>query len=416
MPNLGGSSNIVAIDKTRTDAAAGAQSRVTWTGSAELSQVIYSEPAWANLTIQKLLAKAKDQEIGDAELIVIRDAARAYINVLLSTNLVTLQNETVAVSKQNLDLAAVRREAGQASAADTNRWQSELALGKMDLLDAEASLRASRQALNRVLGRPINAPIAVAPMSFEEVLTTMLEPRIGSLLENAGDAQQFADFMASEINRGAPLLAQVDLSIEAQERLLSSRKRVPWLPQVSAFGNLDYTFGRYGDATMPAFEPGAGPAWTVGVAMSIPVFAIFSQKAEVQKAALTVNRLRADRAVALQGLELQAQSALADASAKFGKIGLGEIAATSARESLTLLQQSYSQGAVNITTVLDAQRATLQAEVLAANTVYQFVLSFLDLERTTGRFHFLASQADRDATFNRFLKFRADRAETAKNL
>lgn len=416
LPQIDASSTVVAIDQTRVNSSFGSQGRLTWSGKVELSQVIYSEPALANLTIQKHLRRATDRQIRDQEMELVRRAASAYITTILASNLVLLQNRNVAVSRRNLELAHARLAAGQSTRSDVARWESELALGKMDLLDAQANLRAAQHSINQIMNRPLDTPVKLSELKLDSVLADMLDGRFRGYMKNVGDIRRYARFLASEIGRESPALAGLDASIAAQKRLLKSRKRAYYAPTVALFGDLGYTFGRYGTTEVmldPPFDQLLGaqpiaPTWTVGVNVSLPLFVGGGRKTEISKAKLAVAKLHRDRENARQGLELQLRIAMERTGARLGRIALADKARTAAGESLRIVQDSYARGAVPIAQLIDAQRAKLQADILAVNAIYEFLDAYLDVERALGRYYFLSTDEERDSFFTRFQSFVED--------
>jgi outer membrane protein TolC len=80
-------------------------------------------------------------------------------------------------------------------------------------------------------------------------------------------------------------------------------------------------------------------------------------------------------------------------------------AAEAANKSLEIVQNAYTQGAVSILSLLDAQNAAFNAEQAAANAVYDFLLDMLEMERSTGRFEFFMNDEERQALLERMRAF-----------
>ena len=106
-------------------------------------------------------------------------------------------------------------------------------------------------------------------------------------------------------------------------------------------------------------------------------------------------------------LEFLVRSRLEFASASYNRLTLSRQAADAAQANFDIVQDSYSQGLVNITTLIDAQNVAVQTELTAVNAIYQFVLDFLEAERSTGTYYMLMTQAERDAFFERLAVFLA---------
>ena len=83
------------------------------------------------------------------------------------------------------------------------------------------------------------------------------------------------------------------------------------------------------------------------------------------------------------------------------RVQLYNEAVEASKKNFEIVQNSYNEGQVNITTLIDAQNNALQTELAAVNAVYTFILDFLNMERAIGFFFFLAPPAEMEAFFNR---------------
>ena len=72
-----------------------------------------------------------------------------------------------------------------------------------------------------------------------------------------------------------------------------------------------------------------------------------------------------------------------------------------ARKNLELVTRQYARGIAPIIDLLDAQNASFQADQLAANSVYDFLIDVMFLQRAAANFNFFTSEAERDEFFQR---------------
>ena len=86
-------------------------------------------------------------------------------------------------------------------------------------------------------------------------------------------------------------------------------------------------------------------------------------------------------------------------------IELSTVSEETAKEALELTQTSYSEGAVNIVQLLDAQNNYLNAQLARVNAVYNFLINSLQLERSLGYYFLLKSEAENEAFRQRFFEF-----------
>ncbi|MEM9260369.1 MAG: TolC family protein, partial [Bacteroidota bacterium] len=99
------------------------------------------------------------------------------------------------------------------------------------------------------------------------------------------------------------------------------------------------------------------------------------------------------------------RSNMETAGASFSNLELSRKAVEASRKNFGVAQNNYQQGLLNITSLIDAQNALLQAEINAINAEYTFINDFLAVERAIGYYHFLALPQEQDAFFQRFIQF-----------
>ena len=69
------------------------------------------------------------------------------------------------------------------------------------------------------------------------------------------------------------------------------------------------------------------------------------------------------------------------------------------------MTDAYSRGRANILDLLDAQNASLVADLMAANAGYDHIVSYLQVQRAIGRFDFFLDESQRSELFQRMARF-----------
>jgi ABC-type uncharacterized transport system substrate-binding protein len=225
LPSVEATATSVFIDKDRAEASFGAQSERTLSGGASVSQVLYSEPAWANLTIQRELQQARVHKLEEVRLDITLDALVGYLNVLQARALHATERENVLMTRSNLELARLRRGAGIARAGEVLRWESQIAVDRQRVIAAEALRYTLEQALNRVLHRPLEerfgAEDVATVVGLDGAVTTTdpylitSDERLVPYANNLQTWSVFRDFMVEEGLAASPELRQVDVGIAA---------------------------------------------------------------------------------------------------------------------------------------------------------------------------------------------------------
>lgn len=405
LPNLDLSSSFAIIDEATTFSTQGTRGRLSWLASGSLTQLVFSEPAIANIAIQKLLLKGQEAALAQTQLDVILDVSGAYLNVLQAKSNVRIQNENVNVTKRNLDISRAKLAVGYSGATDINRWESELALANINLNNAQAGLRQVKFNFNQLLNRPIDEDFQLEDIHIDdnEVLYVM-EPRMGSMVNNPGDLKLFADFMVQEAFQQLPEIQQIDRTISAQNRQMLSQKRAFALPSVAVSAGMDYLIDtwNYPEGLTPI---DAKNTWNIGLGLQYPLFQGGKRKINVDQTKLVVLQLEDQKQNLLNQLELLIRANLETVGASYSGTVLSQEASDAADKNFEIILDSYSQGLVNVTTLIDAQNAALQTELTAVNAVYQLIADFLSLERSVGNYYFLDEQGERDDFFQRLSTF-----------
>ncbi|MEM7369975.1 MAG: ABC transporter substrate binding protein [Bacteroidota bacterium] len=404
LPKLDVSTILSAQDELSTFIQNGAQGRVNWIGSASVSQVFFAEPAFANIAVQKILQESANFELEQSRLDAILNVANAYLVVLQASSNLKIQQENVAVTKENYDIAKAKEAVGYSGATDINRWESELDVRNIDLNDAYAGLQQARFRLNQLLNRPIDEAFNLQDVSLENQMILIAGRRL-ELIDNYGDLEKFADFVVEEGMRRLPELKQIQAGIRVQERLKQSRQRAFYLPSLALSGSGNRIFDKYNvpEPLMPT-ENGI-TTWNLGLALSFPILKGDSRRQQLQQTQLSLAQLENQKSNAQNQFELAIRSNIETLGASFSRVRLYGGAAEASSKNFQIVQNAYSEGQANITTLIDAQNNALQVELASINAVYTFIMDFLTLERSMGFYFFALSQEERDAFFDRMNQF-----------
>ncbi len=396
-PQLDVTTSLSQVDETTALTYQGAQGRTNWLLTGGLSQVIFSEPALANITIQKLLKESEEQDLLQVQMDVIVDVANAYMNILLAKNNLDIQSQNVDRNKENYDIAKTKEAIGYTGASDINRWTAELANANIELNNAYASLRQAKFLLNQLLNRPVDQPFDTEDITLEQSMLLIADRR-SQFIDNYGELEKFADFLVEFSKTRLPALEKIDLGLRVEERLQKSRKRALYLPSVGLQGNANRILGKYYlPSGIPSIE--TGTTWNLSVGANIPIFQGNRRTNLIQQSKLSILQLQDTRKNLENQLELRIRSNMEVVGASFSRMELSNTAAEASRKNYEIVRDAYSSGQANITTLIDAQNNALATQLAANNAVYNFVLDFLILERSIGFFNFLATPEQRDDFF-----------------
>ncbi len=399
LPQVDVTTALSMVDDNTALTYQGFQGAANWTGSANFTQIVYAEPVLANLAIQKLLKKGEEYELDQVQLDMIIDVSEAYLNILQAQTNLSVQQKNVEVTKENFNIATSKNAIGYTGASDLHRWEAELATKNIDLNAAVASVQQAKFRLNQLLNRPINEPFNVKDETLEDQMLLITDGRLEGV-NDYGKIEKFTNFLVDYAKDKLPTLSIIENSIKVQERLRLSRKRAFFLPTVSMNGGANYLIGKYNVPEVFGKTENAA-TWNVAVGVNYPIFQGNLRRQQLDQADIQLKQLGLTQRNVENQLELAIRANMQQIYVSFSRMQLSQEASIAADQNFTIIQDAYNQGQVNITTLIDAQNNTLQAELGATNAVYTFILDFLELERSIGFFYFLASQEERSDFFQR---------------
>lgn len=411
LPRLDIESTGFFLDSNTVNNSFGTLGSFNWTAGASFSQLIVSEPALANIAIQKLLFESQQKAQKQSELDVILEVAQRYFNYMQVLSVADLQNNNIKAVNQNLAIARNKEKVGYSGASDVYRWQTELDLAKTDLYATNAQLKAAGYQLNETLNRPIDEVFAIESSENISLFIEELDQLFVSLIQDQASFYQLSDFMVHESQQNLPELQQIQLAIAAQERLLKSNKRSFYLPTVAFGANYEYPLATVNPGEplpIPGVEININPTWNAAFNVSIPLFSGGSRKFEKQKTEVGLYQLQDQQKDVKNLLELQVRANMELVNASYNNIRLSKSAAEAAEKNIEIVRDLYQSGQVDVITLVDAQNALLGAQINATNAAYQFMLDFFALQRSIGAYTFLATETQRAEFLQRFLNFKND--------
>jgi outer membrane protein TolC len=420
LPHIEISALGVKIDKDRAASSFGMTAENTLSGSATLTQLIFSEPASANLSIQKHLQRSRDAQLNHVTMDIALSAAAAYLNVLRAKALVRVQKDNLNKTKSNLQLARVRQSLGAGSSSEVYRWDAQYAASQMQFENAQAQREIAEIHLNRVLHRPLRERLNITDAGLDSPFLTSRDRRFFSFIDNQWTLNLFTDFMAEYGVKHAPELAQLDAVIAAKKRHLKSTRHKFYLPTIALQAGVTNYFSKTGSGTETSDMSSLFPEkpndldWNIGVQLSFPLFSGGQKTAEHKKVKIELNKLETDRQILAEKLEQRIRTAVRLVGTSGSRILLSQKAAEAAAKTLELVTDAYSRGAVSILDLIDAQNAQLAANLAVANARYDFLLDVFNGQRSINRLDFLTKTQDQMMLLNQFEAFLAKKGITLK--
>lgn len=397
-PSLEASLSGVQIDQDRATAGQGAAPERKALASLTATQLVYSDAALAGVAIERSLQQSREASFDQTYLDVALETAIAYLNLLRARTQTEVRRTNLELTRSNLELARSRRDIGTAGQSEIYRWESQIASDRRNLVDADAKHRSARVTLNRLLHEPLDAEFRAIDVSTVDPAFSPGSGLLDGYIETPLHFRTLIEFIVNEGLAVAPEIRALDASIDAQKRALSSAKRRPWMPTLSAQASLDEGLDSAGAGSGPL--PVGSPNdtdWSLALVATLPFYSGGELRAQRRQTDLELTSLRLRREAVVEQVEASIRVALIDARASFTSIGLAQDAAEAAGQNLELVQDAYARGAVRIIDLIDAQNSSLAADLAGTDAVYNFFIDLMRVQRASNRFDFFTTRVERDA-------------------
>lgn len=401
-PSLISSIQQTAIDQDRAEASFGIAPEFRTTASLKLSQVIYSEDIKATYEIQKMLQSALTSDQQGIVLDTILNASSSYLALLRSKSLARIFEDDLRLTDSNYERAKIRLELGVANKAEVYRWETAQASSRKDLVLAQAAVERAKINLNMVLNQPLGKEFETINPALEDSYLMMADPIVWERLKNDSRQRELKNFLAAEALLFAPELTSLREKQAAQRRALKAARRSITFPSVAFIVDGSKYLADEGKGTeqlsidIPGTQTRFGGAtdnveWSAAIVATLPLYAGGERFARIEKARAQLAQIDLLYDDALLKTQAAVLSKTVDVRASLKNIDLSQDAVRASRNNLQLIIDSYERGVVTNIDLLDAQFALLSSELSAANTVYDFILEYLRLQRAVGKFDIVST-------------------------
>jgi outer membrane protein TolC len=293
---------------------------------------------------------------GSAARRLAAEAQSAFLEVGAARSARRTWEATLALVTESERVAQRLVDAGQATPDQVLRARADLSDVEQRLDEARQSEDAAARAFNRILRRPLDAPI-------DELPDSVLRFEIALSEEQA---------VATALTRREEL-AQAEAGVHAATagvRLASAS----FLPSVAlafdyGFQGADLSFGGDDDYAVASVVL----SWSLSIGGS--------DRARRSAALADAERLRLRRAELEDLVRLDVRQAYDAAVVARDAIATAEARLAAARRSFELVRRRYEEGLASQVEFLDARTAYTSAELNRVTTTYRYAIRYVDLER-----------------------------------
>jgi len=311
----------------------------------DVSQPLYGGgKEWATLRAARVEVAVQQEEVRLVKQARLFEVAVEYFSLLRAQHRQTIARRAVELARDQLALAAARKEAGTATRTEVIRSEVALTAAERDVVRAENDVAVFRARLGFVVGRPVEGPVLDEP-----------DPETD---EARPDDKTPDPYVARAIRlRPEHRIAELRLK-EAQEGIRTAR--AGFFPSAKLAGNYTRT------QKVSSFREKDN--WQVQAKVEYDIFDGFGRNAEVEKAEIRVEQHQLELERMAREIDLEVRQAMLEIDALRAIRAASRKGVGAARENYERVIAQFREGLSTAVEVADAHTALVAAEVQEADT------------------------------------------------
>ncbi len=294
--------------------------------------------------------------------------AQGYLQVLLANEIHKSAVESYKSTQEQVERCRILVEAGSQAYSSLLEVQAQLANEKLQVVEAENSVRSNLLALAQLLDITEVENFNIETPQVEHLTISFTESDVDQIYYNA---------------LSLPQIKGAELSLE-QSRLKYKIQKGAALPTISFnAGYGTYYSDNQKTAFLEQFNNNRNPS--MGFGLSIPIFNNWKNNTSIRNARLGIKNSELDLKLSQQNLYKDIQQAYNNARSSFEKMNAAGQNMESAKESFKYTQEKFNAGMLGGTdyTVAKANLFKAESEYLQSKYQYIFNLKVLDYYNNT---------------------------------
>ena len=407
-PKINSSLTGVQIDQEHAETP-GRVERVVM-GNIDVEQIIFSERAWSGIRIYDFLLKAQSEAERKELYNEMYDLYSAYFQVLKARTLAKIRGQQLDVSKENLEIAKTKNQIGQSSKADVFRFESQVANDLQAMIEAQLSWEQASVYLAQLLQIPHGHEFYIEGGTLDEEAFRIFNPELlGALFDSPNQLDIFSDFLINYAFDQAPTLKELQYRQKVASQTLVSNKRTYYAPTIAGSFGYERVLHRGGIKTPAPGSEFLDNSWTAAVNMSYPIFSGGERSITVKKNKIDLKKLKLQKNNIKQKIAVNIRHNIMALVKARTALRFGKISEINAQKAFELVRDAYRKGQASIIQLLDAQTNMVNSQLNHQNSTYDYILSFLNVEYSIGRFHQLSTAKENEEFKNQAVKYLSSR-------
>jgi len=346
-----------------TDTRVAFTKKFTTTGTVQLDQTIYDQELITGLKANKYNSKLAALNVVANDETIIYNISTAYYQIFVYREQLEFLKANQKTYAQQLAISKLQVDKGVAMESDLNKIQVNYNNNQAEVVAAESNVTLSENQLKNAMGLALSAALNVDPSANELPTNLNLIPESNSF---------------SESNRNEYQVAEVNTSLLDIDQ---KRSRAGILPKISFYGR--YGGNGFGDKIGESFSTITDFS-AIGLKLSMSLFDGFKRGA-------VYNQAHYKYLNSLENLNLDKEKYRLEYENARTKMLREQVNVENNRRNIELAQSvfkstdlQYQKGVTGLTEWLDAQNSINDAQNNYLNSLYNFYLARIDLEKANG--------------------------------
>ena len=364
----------------------GADNTLTATGNINLA--LFAPSVYAALNMNKIQLENAVEAARANKITLAAEVKKAFYNILLAKQSIEVLHASEGNIKETVDNTREMFNAGLAAEYDLLTAEVQLSNLKPTIIQTENSVEIAELLLKMYLGLPQNTNIEV----------------VGTLDEFRDAVMMGGESLSTDVS------ANTDLrTLDINLKLLNAQKKMTnaaRIPTVAAFMQGSYTGNdasnplksMMGGGTGAGTEGGATAATTstknefwwqypinVGVQVSIPIFAGFSNTNKIKSINNSIRQLEMQRSYLEESMYVQVRSALNNLVTARETMLANEKTVAQAQKAFDISQTRYTAGAGTILEVNSSELQLTQSRLNYSQAIYDYLSAKAEYDKIIGK-------------------------------
>ncbi|SEN45465.1 Outer membrane protein TolC [Chitinophaga rupis] len=331
--------------------------------TAQLDQVIYDQSMLTGLKANKYNRQQAELNIQQSQEAIIYNISTAWFQIFVYRQQLELLQVNKETYEKQIAIYRLQVSKGTALQKDQDKVTVDYNNTVSQIRVAESNLQLAENELKYEMGYPINEPLAVDTSAGIKIPAALPEDSAGAFSPTAR-----VDYRLSQVNIQALQIEQARIRAEA-------------LPKLTAYAR--YGAVGFGNNLKESYST-LLPFSAVGLKLTIPILDFYKRNAQYKQA--EINRINAEEKLKLAEGQYKMEyennrtkllQAQANVENDQRNIALAE-------SVLKVTDLQFQKGITDLTDWLNTQHSLKEAQNSYLNSLYNYYLAKIDLEKAAG--------------------------------